>query len=76
MQIAVYGEEPRPAYDRVHLSDYFSGSTADDLLMAPVSWYAENKVELHTGELVTAVDRNAKKIVTHSARSDHFELNG
>lgn len=24
-QITVFGEETRPAYDRVHLSDYFSG---------------------------------------------------
>ena len=37
-EVIVYGEEPRPAYDRVHLSSYFSGSTAEDLLMAPASW--------------------------------------
>jgi nitrite reductase (NADH) large subunit len=24
-QIVVFGEEPRPAYDRVHLSEYFNG---------------------------------------------------
>ena len=26
-QITVFGEELRPAYDRVHLSDYFSGKS-------------------------------------------------
>ena len=26
--ILVFGEETRPAYDRVHLSAYFSGTTA------------------------------------------------
>ena len=45
-EIIVYGEEPRPAYDRVHLSSYFSGSTAEDLLMAPASWYADNNIVL------------------------------
>lgn len=30
-EIIAYGEEPRPAYDRVHLSDFFSGSTSEDL---------------------------------------------
>lgn len=72
-EIIVYGEEPRPAYDRVHLSAYFSGSTADDLLMAPVSWYPEHNVTLHTGELVIAIDRAAKRITTHTGRTDHYD---
>lgn len=31
LQVTVLGEEPRPAYDRVHLSEFFSGKSADDL---------------------------------------------
>ncbi len=31
IQLVVFGEEPRAAYDRVHLSEYFSGKSADDL---------------------------------------------
>lgn len=72
-EIVVYGEEPRPAYDRVHLSSYFSGSTADDLLMAPLSWYVENDITLHTGELVTEVSRMDKTIRTHTGRVDHYD---
>lgn len=72
-QIIVYGEEPRPAYDRVHLSNYFSGSRAEDLFMAPVSWYGENQVELHVGELVTEIDRVNRKIKTHTGRADHYD---
>lgn len=72
-EVIVYGEEPRPAYDRVHLSSYFSGSTADDLLMAPLSWYQDNNIELHTGELVTEIDREQKIIKTHTGRSDHYD---
>ena len=30
-RIVAFGEEPRPAYDRVSLSTYFAGRTADDL---------------------------------------------
>jgi len=33
-QIIVFGEESRRAYDRVHLSEYFSGKSADDLSMS------------------------------------------
>jgi nitrite reductase (NADH) large subunit len=73
VEIIVYGEEPRPAYDRVHLSSYFSGSTADDLLMAPATWYSENDIELHTGELVTEINRIDKTIRTHTGRSDRYD---
>jgi len=30
-EITVFGEEARPAYDRVHLSEYFSGKSENDL---------------------------------------------
>jgi nitrite reductase (NADH) large subunit len=72
-EIIVYGEEPRPAYDRVHLSSYFSGSTAEDLLMAPPSWYVDNYVELFTSELVTEVNRDKKTIKTHTGHVDHYD---
>lgn len=72
-ELIVYGEEPRPAYDRVHLSSYFSGATADDLLMAPRSWYVDNRVELFTSELVTEVNRVEKTIKTHTGKVDHYD---
>jgi nitrite reductase (NADH) large subunit len=72
-EIVVYGEEPRPAYDRVHLSSYFSGSTADDLLMAPASWYYEHDIQLNTGELVMEIDRQHKSIKTHKGKEDKYD---
>lgn len=72
-EIIVYGEEPRPAYDRVHLSSWFSGATATDLEMAPLSWYAENNIALHTGELVVDIDRVAKTIRTHTGKVEHYD---
>ena len=71
--LIVYGEEPRPAYDRVNLSKYFSGSTAEDLLMAPYSWYQENNIQLFTGALVTKIDRVNKTIKTHLGKEDHYD---
>jgi nitrite reductase (NADH) large subunit len=60
--IIVFGEEIRPAYDRVHLSEFFSGKSADDLLMAPASWYAENHITLHTGDPIRQIDRSSKTV--------------
>lgn len=73
VEIVVYGEEPRPAYDRVHLSDFFSGSTTEELLMASASWYTDQQITLHVGELVTDIDRISKKIKTHTGKSDGYD---
>ena len=60
--ITVFGEEIRPAYDRVHLSEFFAGKTADDLTMAPREWYDENNITLHLGDPVQSIDRETKTI--------------
>ena len=64
-QITVFGEEPRRAYDRVHLSEYFAGKTADDLSLSTTSWYEENNIILNTAELVIKIDTANKTINTH-----------
>jgi len=68
-EIIVFGDEPRPAYDRVHLSEYFSGKSAEDLLMAPAGWYKQNNIRLITGEQVTSILPAEKKITTISGQS-------
>ena len=39
-EVIVLAEEPRPAYDRVQLSAFFSGNTADVMVNAPdlIAW--------------------------------------
>ncbi len=63
-KIVVFGEEPRPAYDRVHLSQFFKNGDAKALEMAPRSWYEENNIELITGERVTDIHKASKTIST------------
>ena len=63
-KITVFGEEKRPAYDRVHLSEFFENQDAKALEMAPSEWYADNNIELITGERITAIHRASKKITT------------
>lgn len=65
-KLTVFGEEPRPAYDRVHLSEYFADQDAERLSMAPRSWYEENGIELITNERVTDIHRANKTITTIS----------
>ncbi|MEP7319742.1 MAG: nitrite reductase large subunit NirB, partial [Panacibacter sp.] len=71
--ITVFGEEIRPAYDRVHLSEYFSGKSAEDLTMAPAQWYADNNITLHLGDPVTFIDRQNKTIHSHAGITTSYD---
>ena len=62
--ITVFGEEPRPAYDRVHLSEYFAGSSADDLALEE----APSDATVHVGERVVEIDRESKAVRTDKGR--------
>ncbi len=63
-QLVVFGEEPRVAYDRVHLSEFFEDGDAERLLLAPKTWYETNGIQLHIQEQVTDIDRSTKTIST------------
>ncbi|WP_431903831.1 nitrite reductase large subunit NirB [Micromonospora carbonacea] len=59
-QVTVLAEERRPAYDRVRLSAFFDGVSAEELnLHTP-----DDGVELRLGEPATAIDRERRVVVT------------
>jgi nitrite reductase (NADH) large subunit len=66
LDLTVFGEEIRPAYDRVHLSEFFSGKSAEDLQLAPTSWYREQGIELIVGDPILAINRKEKTVSSHS----------
>lgn len=70
-QITVIGEEPRPAYDRVHLTAWFETRQADALNMVADGFYATNNIDVRCAEKVVAIDRNAKTATTDSGR--HYD---
>ncbi len=72
-KITVFGEEPRPAYDRVHLSEFFENGDAKALEMAPRSWYEENNIELITNERVTDIHRASKTITTINEKTFSYD---
>ncbi|HEX8530309.1 MAG TPA: FAD-dependent oxidoreductase, partial [Cytophagales bacterium] len=72
-RLTVFGEEPRPAYDRVHLSSYFSGASGEALQLAPADWYLDNDIDLHTGELVVGIDRSRKRVTTAHGRTVAYD---
>lgn len=72
-ELVVFGEEIRPAYDRVHLSEFFAGKTAADLTLADTEWYQENNIRLHLGDPVHHVDRINKVIYSHLGIAETYD---
>ncbi len=64
-EITTFCEEPRPAYDRVHLSEYFSGKSADDLSLVKPRFFEDHGITIRIGDRAEFIDR-ARKIVRSS----------
>ena len=64
--ITVFCEEPRTAYDRVQLTSYFAGKTAEDLSLAPKKFFQDSKVTLRLNDAVLSIDPQRK--IVRSAR--------
>ena len=71
--LVVFGEEVRPAYDRVHLSSYFDGKTVDDLTLAPTSWYADNNINLILSDPIVDIDLEAKTVTSHHHITEGYD---
>lgn len=72
-EIITFSEEPRLAYDRVQLSHYFSGKTADDLALTDEGYYQEQGVNYVLGEAVTEIDHQHKAVITASGRREDYD---
>jgi nitrite reductase (NADH) large subunit len=68
LRLSVLGEEPRAAYDRVHLSHFFEGKTAGELSLVEPGSYEQLGVELSLGDSVVSIDRECKHVQTASGR--------
>jgi nitrite reductase (NADH) large subunit len=65
-EVTVFCAEPRPAYDRVQLTSFFSGKSAADLNLVPAGFFEQHGIALRLGDKASAIDR-ARKVV-RSAR--------
>ncbi|WP_409236167.1 nitrite reductase large subunit NirB [Streptomyces sp. PA5.6] len=65
-RIVVLCEEPRPAYDRVQLTSYFSGRTPDELSLTDRGFLDEHGIELYVGDAAESFDREARTVTARS----------
>ena len=65
-EITAFCEEPRPAYDRVQLTSFFSGKSAADLSLVEKGFFENSRMTLRLNDSVLAIDAGRK--VVRSAR--------
>lgn len=72
-EITVFCEEPRPAYDRVQLTSYFSGKSASDLSLFSQQLFEEASITLRLNDQVLAVDPVAKTVTSARYRTEPYD---
>jgi nitrite reductase (NADH) large subunit len=74
LAITVIGEEPRFAYDRVHLSAYFDGTPAAELAVASRERYAELSIDIRLGDRAEKIDRDQRVVHTGAGFRLHYDV--
>ncbi|MFU8926608.1 nitrite reductase large subunit NirB [Acinetobacter puyangensis] len=73
VEITLITEEPYLAYDRVHLTEYFSGKTVKDLSLARQDFAEAYGIDLHLNTQAIAIDRTAKIVTTKTGQQVAYD---
>ncbi|WP_317930506.1 nitrite reductase large subunit NirB [Halioxenophilus sp. WMMB6] len=73
VRIVTFAEEPRVAYDRVHLTDYFKTHEPESLAMTTLADYERQGVEVHLNDRVEAIDPVNKVVTAHSGTTIAYD---
>jgi nitrite reductase (NADH) large subunit len=71
--VVTFAEETRPAYDRVALSSFFSGATAEDLSLVAPGFFDDHHITVHLGERVAAIDPDRRVVRTEGGLLVDFD---
>ncbi|HEX5081631.1 MAG TPA: nitrite reductase large subunit NirB [Blastocatellia bacterium] len=72
--IVMFGDEPYGNYNRILLSGVLGGShDPKDIFINPLAWYETNGVKLRAGARVTAIDREARRVVTENGAIESYD---
>ncbi|MFG6414769.1 nitrite reductase large subunit NirB [Roseateles sp. DC23W] len=74
VQVTVLCEEPRPAYDRVHLSEFFSGKSAQDLSLVPAGFFEKHPgFQLRLAAKAVAIERRDNTVTLADGEVVHYD---
>jgi nitrite reductase (NADH) large subunit len=71
--LTVLCEEPRAAYDRVYLSSYFAGKTAEDLSLVSEGFFEKHNINIKLNCKAKSIDRKAKTVMTEDGETVSYD---
>ena len=72
--IAVFGAEPHPNYNRILLSPVLAGEqTLDEIVLNSWDWYAGNGIRLHAGSKAVRIDRARRVVRAEDGTEEHYD---
>jgi len=72
-EVTVLCEEPRAAYDRVHLSEFFAGKTADDLSLVEPGFFERSGFTLRLAARAVTIERRNNTVTTADGEVLHYD---
>ncbi|HSW11857.1 MAG TPA: nitrite reductase large subunit NirB [Solimonas sp.] len=73
LEVTVLCEESRPAYDRVHLSEFFAGKSADDLSLVAPNFFERDGLLLKLNAKASHIDRAMKTITVSTGETLSYD---
>ncbi|WP_437854743.1 nitrite reductase large subunit NirB [Sorangium sp. So ce363] len=71
--VTTFCEEPRLAYDRVNLSAFFNGKSAEDLSMVKPGLYEEAGIQVHLNDKAVSIDRRKKAVTSAKGKTVYYD---
>jgi nitrite reductase (NADH) large subunit len=73
-RVTIFGAEPHVNYNRIMLSPVLAGEkTFEDIIINDHAWYADNRIDLITGDPVSVIDRTARTVTSQSGRTVSYD---
>ena len=73
-RVTIFGAEPHVNYNRIMLSPVLAGEkTFEQIVINDADWYAQNAIELVSGDPVAAIDRAARTVTARSGRVTGYD---
>ncbi len=74
-EIAVFGAEPQPNYDRIMLSPLLAGEkNFSQIVLNSLEWYAEHNIRLIAWEPVVHIDRAARTVTGEKGTVQQYDI--
>jgi len=73
-EIAVFGAEPHPNYNRILLSPVLAGELPiSEIVLNDLDWYRSHGIGLHLNKLVMRVDRAARRVIAADGTEERYD---